>query len=69
MAIGLNLSGSFDIDIKVGHPADFVVFGNQSGREIGSFRCRKSIQGLVYDAGPGRTTIFNGEVVSSPDQG
>jgi len=68
MAIGLNLSGSFDIDIKAGYPADFIVFGNQVGRGSSSFRCRKSIPELVYDAGSDRTTIFNGEVVSSPDQ-
>ena len=68
MAIGLNLSGSLNIDIKAGYPADFIVFGNQVGRGAGSFRCRKSIQELVYDAGSDRTTIFNGEVVSTPDQ-
>jgi hypothetical protein len=55
---------SSDIELAVGDPADFVVFGNKSASRSSSFRSRNTTQDLVYDAGQDRITIFNGLIVS-----
>ena len=55
---------SSGIEIAVGDPADFVIFGAKSAGGPRSFRSRKTTQELVNDAGQDRTTIFNGLVVS-----
>jgi hypothetical protein len=62
LAIGLSPKMSCGLEIQVGDRADFVLFGSQ--RESKSFRSRKTIQELVYDAGNDRVTIFHGNVVS-----
>jgi hypothetical protein len=55
---------SDDIELDVGGPADFVIFGNKGTTRPRTFRARKSVQEVVYDAGQERTTIFNGKIVS-----
>lgn len=62
--MGIDLLISCEIDIDVGDPADFVIFGNQTTSGPGAFRSRKTIQDLVNDPAQNRTTVFNGEVVS-----
>lgn len=64
-AIGIGTSKSFDTSIKIGDPADFVLFGSESSR-VKSFRSRKTVREVVYDAGYDRVTVFNGKVVSQP---
>lgn len=60
-AIGLGPS-KFSTGLQVGDPANFIIFGKSSSN-LGSFRLRKSIQELVYDAGHERITVFNGTIV------
>lgn len=63
-AIGLNLSKSVKNEFKVGDPADFVLFGSEPNTTSRSFRSRKTVQELVYDAGHDRVTVFRGKSVS-----
>ena len=62
--MGIDLPVSCEIDIDVGDPADFVVFGNQPASRSGSFRARKTVSDLVNDPSSNRITVFNGEIVS-----
>lgn len=68
-AIGANhyksSSGSFDIEIRVGDDADFVIFGlkSEDGKRLP--RGRRTCQDLVNDAGFHRETVYRGRVVSS----
>jgi hypothetical protein len=62
--MGISLSSSYDLELDIGDPADFVIIGNTSGNTSKSFRSRKTIQEIVYDPGRERVTVFNGEVVS-----
>jgi cytosine/adenosine deaminase-related metal-dependent hydrolase len=55
-AIGLKAAS---LNIKVGDPADFVLFG----KEDTEWRTRRSITQVVYDAGDGRMTIYNGRLI------
>lgn len=66
LAIGMNLSVSYDVELDVGDPADFVIFGDNSTTSgTRSFRSRKTVQELIYDPpASGRTTTFNGRIVS-----
>lgn len=64
LAMGIDLPVSCEIDIDVGDPADFVVFGNQAASRSGSFRARKTVSDLVNDPSSNRITVFNGEIVS-----
>ncbi|KAN0110370.1 Metallo-dependent hydrolase [Hyaloscypha variabilis] len=64
LAIGINLTVSYDIELDIGDPADFVIFGNASLKTTRSFRSRKTVQELIYDPCQDRTTVFNGKVVS-----
>ncbi|KAK0127763.1 hypothetical protein ONS96_007275 [Cadophora gregata f. sp. sojae] len=64
LAMGIDLPVSCEIDIDVGDPADFVVFGNQSASRSGAFRARKTVSDLVNDPSSNRITVFKGEVVS-----
>lgn len=45
-------------------PADFVLFGSDHGHGNVDTRRRKTIQDVVYDAGPARSTIRGGIVVN-----
>ena len=62
--MGIDLPVSCEIDIDVGDPTDFVVFGNQAASRSGSFRARKTVSDLVNDPSSNRITVFNGEIVS-----
>ncbi|KAL2066549.1 hypothetical protein VTL71DRAFT_2620 [Oculimacula yallundae] len=64
LAIGIDLSIPCEIDIDVGDPADFVVFGNQIASGPGAFRSRKTVQDIVHDPAHDRVTVFGGRVVS-----
>jgi hypothetical protein len=61
----MDLAASYEIDMDVGDPADFVVVGDKLASKSKLFRSTKTIQDLVYDAGKERTTIFNGRIVSN----
>jgi hypothetical protein len=61
VAIGITLPLSYEMDIDVGDPADFVVIHNA---ESSTFRARKTVHDLVYDAGQKRTTYYQGWKVS-----
>lgn len=62
LAIGLSPTMSSGIELRIGDPADFVLFGSHARSE--SFRARKTTQEIVYDAGYHRVTVFQGKVVS-----
>ncbi|CZT09419.1 hypothetical protein WAI453_003252 [Rhynchosporium graminicola] len=64
LAMGIDLPISCEIDIDVGDPADFVVFGNDTASGSGAFRSRRTIQDLVNDPTHDRTTVLGGKVVS-----
>ncbi|KAF2415791.1 cytosine deaminase protein-like protein [Tothia fuscella] len=51
---------SSSLDLKVGEPADFVLFE----KAFSKLRTRKSIAEVVYDPIPGRITIRNGKVTN-----
>ncbi|KAH6670080.1 hypothetical protein B0J14DRAFT_597823 [Halenospora varia] len=55
---------SSDLAIGEGSTADFVVFGNESASSTSTFRSRKTVQDIIYDAGQGRTTVYQGKIVS-----
>ena len=52
------------IEMKEGDPADFVLFGKKFSSKIDHDRRRKTIQEIVYDAGPERSTVRSGAVLS-----
>ncbi|KAF2020807.1 cytosine deaminase protein-like protein [Aaosphaeria arxii CBS 175.79] len=52
---------STSLDLSIGEPADFCLFGRQDT----SWRRRKSISELVYDVGASRQTIRQGRITSS----
>ncbi|KAK3060569.1 hypothetical protein LTS18_008243 [Coniosporium uncinatum] len=56
-AIGLPATS---LSLKVGEPADFVIFE----KGVPAWRGRKAITEVVYDPPPGRTTIYRGSVLS-----
>jgi hypothetical protein len=51
------------LDLKPGQPADFVLFDTVES----SWRCRKSVVEVVYDAGNTRQTVFRGHLIASTD--
>jgi dihydroorotase-like cyclic amidohydrolase len=51
------------LDLAPGQPADFVLFDTLES----SWRSRKSIVEVVYDAGTTRKTVFHGHLVASND--
>jgi hypothetical protein len=53
-----------DLEIKEGDAADFVLYGAADTSSIRSFRHRKTVTQLVYDACRERTTVFKGAMVS-----
>lgn len=57
-AIGCEASS---LALHSGQPADFVLFDSMNG----SWRCRKSISEVVYDAGANRQTIYRGHLLGS----
>ncbi|KAB8303690.1 hypothetical protein EYC80_005077 [Monilinia laxa] len=61
-AIGIYVEHNINSNLDIGSPSSFVIFGTKGSR---NFRARKSIQELVYDAGFERTTIFEGNEISS----
>jgi hypothetical protein len=56
-AIGLPSSS---LDLKIGEPADFVLFE----KAFSKLRSRKSIPEVVYDPIPGRVAIRNGKITN-----
>lgn len=52
---------STHLDLVPGQPADFVLFDTLES----SWRSRKSIVEVVYDAGTTRQTVFRGRLVAS----
>jgi hypothetical protein len=58
--IGLNAT---TLDLAPGQSADFVLFDTLDS----SWRSRKSIVEVVYDAGTARRTVFRGHFVASKD--
>lgn len=66
LAMGINLSVSYDIELDVGEPADFVVFGDKAASKGDrSFRTRKTVSDIIYDPGHDRSTVYNGKIVSA----
>ena len=64
-AIGLSPFSSRGTNVSVGESASFVVLGSKPNVKTRTFRQRRTIQELVYDAGrEERTTYYNGVVVS-----
>jgi cytosine/adenosine deaminase-related metal-dependent hydrolase len=51
------------LNLKPGQPADFVLFDRMNS----SWRCRKSVHEVVYDAGRTRRTIYRGRITASTD--
>jgi hypothetical protein len=51
------------LSLEPGQPADLLLFDSMDS----SWRCRKSIVEVVYDAGLARQTVFHGRVVASTE--
>jgi dihydroorotase-like cyclic amidohydrolase len=54
---------STTLDLESGQPADFVLFDTLES----SWRSRKSIVEVVYDAGTTRQTIFRGHLIATTE--
>ncbi|KAH8656993.1 hypothetical protein BGZ60DRAFT_494139 [Tricladium varicosporioides] len=50
--------------VSEGSTADFVVFSNKLPSGISKARPRMTVQDIIYDAGQGRLTVYQGKVVS-----
>jgi len=61
-AIGLG-GGTVDLELKVGDEADMVLFGVPKEEEPPLYRRRKTVQEIVYDAGPYRQVIKAGRLI------
>ena len=65
-AIGIEAhDGNSSLDLQEGDGTDMVLYGlPQNGDLKKTWRVRSTVQEIIYDAGPHRTTIKNGCCVS-----
>ncbi len=52
------------LNVNMGEPADFVLFGHTYSERAQESRERKTIQEIVYDASPARLMVRSGSVLS-----
>jgi hypothetical protein len=64
VAIGVTSAVSFENQLEMGEPGDFVVFGKATPTASSSFRSRKTTREIIYDPPQERTTIYKGRMVS-----